>query len=127
VNAVAEEVAERLGVDPDTRDSIGSSVIEACTNAIEHGNHERREKPVRLSFRSNPERLEIRVSDEGEGFDPDEVEDPRKPENLMRERGRGIFILRTFMDEVHFQIEPRRGTTVLMVKRLPGAARRSGS
>jgi anti-sigma regulatory factor (Ser/Thr protein kinase) len=51
VNAVAEEVAERLGVDRETRDSIGSSVIEACTNAIEHGNHERREKPVRLSFR----------------------------------------------------------------------------
>ncbi|MBM3319987.1 MAG: ATP-binding protein [Candidatus Eisenbacteria bacterium] len=126
VNAVAEEISERLGVAREVRDAIGSSVIEACTNAIEHGNKNDRRKKVRIRFRSKPERLEIEVSDQGTGFDPDSVADPRDPENLMRERGRGIFILRTFMDEVRFAIEPSRGTTVTMSKMLGPAHRKEG-
>ncbi|MFH1681766.1 MAG: ATP-binding protein [Candidatus Eisenbacteria bacterium] len=122
-NAVAEEFCDRLGVERELKDAIGSSVIEACTNAIEHGNKSDKEKRVHILFRSKPERLEIEVADQGEGFNPDSVADPRSPENLMRERGRGIFILRTLMDEVRFRIEPSRGTTVSMVKNLGPAAR----
>jgi serine/threonine-protein kinase RsbW len=126
VNAVAEEISERLGIEREVRDAIGSSVIEACTNAIEHGNKNDRKKSVRIRFRSNSERLEIEVSDQGKGFDPDSIADPRDPANLMRERGRGIFILRTFMDEVRFAIEPSRGTTVTMSKKLGPALPKEG-
>jgi len=118
VNAVSEEFGLQMGADEDTRNAINSSVVEACTNAMEHGNGLDREKRVILTLRAAPGRFEIDVSDEGEGFDPEEVQDPRKPENLLRERGRGIFILRNFMDEVRFRIEPSRGTTVHMVKEL---------
>ncbi|RPJ42987.1 MAG: ATP-binding protein [Candidatus Latescibacterota bacterium] len=127
VNAVAEEVADRLGVERETRDAIDSSVIEACTNAIEHGNKKDRTKEVRIRFRTNGRTIEIEVSDQGEGFDPAAVKDPRRPENLMRERGRGIFILRAFMDEVQFRVEPSRGTTVRLVKRLAKAASGGGA
>lgn len=127
VNAVAEEIVTRADASSESMDAIGSSVIEACTNAIEHGNKKDRKKDVRVRFRTNGESIEIEVSDRGAGFDPASIQDPRTPENLMRERGRGIFILRAFMDEVHFEIDPSRGTTVRMVKRLAKAAGLSGA
>ncbi len=105
VNAVAEELVMRAGADSESLDAIGSSVIEACTNAIEHGNKKDRKKDVRVRFRTNGRTIEIEVSDQGAGFDLAAIQDPRTPENLMRERGRGIFILRAFMDEVRFDIE----------------------
>jgi serine/threonine-protein kinase RsbW len=126
VNAVSEEIVSRAGADSESRDAIGSSVIEACTNAIEHGNKKDRKKDVHVRFRSNGKTIEIEVSDEGAGFDLASIQDPRTPENLMRERGRGIFILRAFMDEVRFDIDPSRGTTVRMMKRITKAASRNG-
>ncbi len=126
VNAVTEEIATQLGVDEETQDAISNSVIEACTNAIEHGNKMDRTKNVRLRFRSGPEKIEIDVTDEGDGFDPGAVPDPRSPENLMRERGRGIFILKNFMDEVRYEFS--EGTTTLfLVKNLTVPAGKNGN
>lgn len=127
VNAVTEEIGDRLGLDEESRDAISNSVVEACTNAIEHGNKLDPSKHVRVRFRTGPERIEIGVSDQGEGFELERVQDPRTPENLMRERGRGIFILRAFMDEVRFEFGPDQGTTVWMVKNLAGKPGRNGN
>lgn len=118
VDAVSTEVTGDLGIDDETRFAICNSVVEAATNAIEHGNGLDIRKRVSIHYLSWKDRIEIKVTDEGNGFDLDKVEDPRKPENLMRERGRGIFILRQFMDEVYFHIEPSKGTTVHMIKSL---------
>jgi len=121
-NAVAEEIVDHLGADEETRDAISNSVVEATTNAIEHGNGLDRTKRVHILFRSSTERIEIHVRDEGTGFDPTKIADPRTPDNLMRERGRGIFILRAFMDEVRFRFDPSRGTTVMMVRAIVPAS-----
>ncbi|MFH1278395.1 MAG: ATP-binding protein [Candidatus Eisenbacteria bacterium] len=127
VNAVTEEIGDHLGLDEEERDAVSNSVVEACTNAIEHGNKLDRSKNVLVRFRTAPGRIEIGVSDQGEGFDPQGIQDPRTPENLMRERGRGIFILRAFMDEVRYEFGPDWGTTVWMVKRLSGKPGRNGN
>ena len=118
INGVTEEICDKLQIDEMIRDALTTSVIEACTNAIEHGNGEDPHKIVRLRFLFSPARIEVFVSDQGDGFDLEKVKDPVKPENLLRERGRGIFILRSFMDEVHFRFEPSNGTTVHLVKNL---------
>lgn len=118
VNSVAEEVAARIGLPEPDRDTICTSVVEVCTNAIEHGNREDPSKYMNLRIDYDSSRIDIYVSDEGTGFDPDSLRDPVKPENLLRERGRGIFILRAFMDEVNFNMAPGSGTTVHLVKNL---------
>jgi serine/threonine-protein kinase RsbW len=62
--------------------------------------------------------LEITVSDQGEGFDPAQVSDPLNPKNLMKTSGRGIFYMKTFMDEVHYSFQPNGGTSLTMTKNL---------
>ncbi|MBN1826977.1 MAG: ATP-binding protein [Candidatus Eisenbacteria bacterium] len=118
IDAVSEEITGRLGLDEDVRNAVNNSVIEAATNAIEHGNHQDVRKRVRVRFLASSERIEVDVSDEGTGFDPGLLEDPVLQENLMRVRGRGIFIMRSYMDDVAFRFEPARGTTVHMMKKL---------
>lgn len=118
VNKVAEEFTEHAGLDEDDRNAVATAVIEAATNAIQHGNRNDATKKVRLQFVLSPDRLEVTVKDEGRGFDPAEVEDPLKPENMLRERGRGIFIIRAFMDDVKFTASSRGGMTVRLVKHI---------
>lgn len=118
IDAVSEEITENLGLDEDVRHAVNNSVIEAATNAIEHGNRLDVRKRVRIRFVASAERIEIDVSDEGAGFDPEGVENPVREENLMRIRGRGIFIMRSYMDDVDIRTEPARGTTVHMMKHL---------
>jgi serine/threonine-protein kinase RsbW len=67
----------------------------------------------------NPEELVIRVEDEGEGFDPEELPDPLAPENILRSSGRGIFLIRSFMDDVQLQRGQHRGMEIRMVKKVP--------
>ena len=123
VNGVVEEICDRVEVEETARDAFTTSVVEACTNAIEHGNREDASKLVRIRFEYNFSRLEVFVSDQGKGFDLEGVADPVQPENLLRERGRGIFILRSFMDEINYDFDPITGTTVHLVKNLDGTAR----
>ena len=116
VNRVAEELAEQLAMSEDDRDAVATSVIEAATNAIQHGNRNDATKTVTVRFVTTPGRLEVVVTDEGSGFDPSTVADPLQPENLLRERGRGLFLIRAFMDDVVYS-PSERGTVVHLVKR----------
>jgi serine/threonine-protein kinase RsbW len=115
VEARAEQLAREAGFDEDTACQIAMVTREATINAILHGNRRDPHKKVRASFELTGEALSIRIADEGAGLDPDTVPDPREPENLLRSSGRGIFLMRAIMDEVHFhQLKP--GTEIEMIK-----------
>ena len=94
------------------------AVREAVTNAMVHGNQEDEAKSVEVVFSCLKDALEIEVRDQGEGFDPVSVPDPTDPANILKPSGRGIFLMRTFMDEVEWFARPEGGTAVRMVKRL---------
>ena len=117
----AEEMADRIaaqaGLDEDTRSGVSMSVREAMINAILHGNAYDPAKRVNLTLEQNGQELTVTITDEGKGFVPEDVPDPLAPENLLKESGRGIFLMRAFMDEVRFRkLNP--GTEIILVKRL---------
>lgn len=94
------------------------AVREAVTNAVLHGNKLDSAKFAEVNVKKSPEILEIDVHDQGKGFNPSEVADPTKDENILKTSGRGIFFMRNFMDEVNWSINPGGGTTVRMIKKL---------
>ena len=114
--AVADFVT-RSGVSEDDAFGIDMAVREAVTNAVVHGNSQDEQKVVDIVLKSSPEAVEISVHDQGPGFNPNEVPDPTAEENLLKTSGRGIFFMRSFMDEVHWFLPPEGGTTVRMLKR----------
>ena len=120
VEAMAEKLAEAAGLDEDERFRITMAVREAAVNAVLHGNEYDPAKKMTVSMENNGESLVFKISDEGKGVDPDTLPDPLAPENLLRGTGRGIFLIRSFMDEVHFrQLNP--GTELTLVKHLTPA------
>jgi serine/threonine-protein kinase RsbW len=114
--AVAEFVS-RTGVSEDAAFGIDMAVREAVTNAVVHGNSQDEDKVVDIVLRSSPDAVEISVHDQGPGFNPNEVPDPTVDENILKTSGRGIFFMRSFMDEVDWFLPPEGGTTVRMLKR----------
>lgn len=116
----AEELVMRaaraMGFTEDQQHEIGISLRECMVNAVVHGNRYSSRKKVHFAVSHSPERLEIVIGDEGEGFDTAEVPDPLAQENLLRQSGRGVLMMRAFMDE--FEVVPRSpsGTVVRMVK-----------
>lgn len=121
IEAAAEKLAADAGIDEDARFGFTMAVREAAVNAVLHGNEYDPAKKVRASFENTGKSLVISIADQGPGLDPDKIPDPLAPENLLRGTGRGIFLIRSFMDEVHFrQVHP--GTEVTLVKYLSPAA-----
>ena len=116
LDRITESVCQRLEFDVDTCSLISMSVIEAGTNAIQHGHGRNAALPVDVRFAMFPDRLEIDVRDQGPGFDLSMVNgDITTPEHLFDSRGRGIFIMRSCMDQVDFEMTPS-GTRVRLVK-----------
>jgi serine/threonine-protein kinase RsbW len=118
VQVIAEHLCENAGVDEDGSHWIGMAVREAVANAIKHGNKLDVKKKVFATFELAGLELEITISDEGQGFDPEKVSDPLNPQNLMKTSGRGIFYMKTFMDQVHYSFHPGGGTSLVMTKNL---------
>jgi serine/threonine-protein kinase RsbW len=108
----------RSGVDEAVAFGVDMAVREAVTNAVLHGNQQDEKKFVRISAATSPDRLEICVHDDGEGFNPEDVPNPTASENILKTSGRGIFFMRTFMNDVEWLIRPGGGTTVRMIKQL---------
>lgn len=123
VQVVLDDTLTRLGLDDESRHWIELAVREAVANAIRHGNQENPDRRVEVDCKLVGEDLQIRVFDEGEGFEPEQVEDPRSPENLLNPDGRGIFYMRSFMDQIDYSFRPEGGTVVTLSKNL--ARRRS--
>ncbi len=112
-------VAEAAGFGEDDCYRIGMSVREGVINSFHYGNEERPEKKIHLALDLTPEKMIIHVVDEGKGFDLNSVPDPLAEENLLSTSGRGIFLMRAFMDE--FEVVPGRtgGAEIIMSKKLP--------
>ena len=112
----AEQFAAQGGFDEDAASQIAMVAREAAINGIVHGNKYDREKHLRARFELTEAALTIDVADEGAGLDVESYADPTLPENLLRASGRGIFLMRALMDEVHFRkLSP--GMQITMVKR----------
>ena len=120
LHAASDEVCRLLNVDEDTAMNFGLALHEAAVNAIKHGNHSDAGKKVSVVFSIRPGELKVTVSDEGNGFDPSRTEDPRASKNIDRTSGRGLFLIRNFVDHVTFTHVPGEGLTVSLVKKLPG-------
>ena len=122
VQLVSDRMAHLGGLDDDAVHWIGVAVRESVINAIKHGNREDYDKLVTVEFTftpvSDPRELVVRVLDQGEGFDPEEIADPLAPENLLKASGRGIFFMKSFMDDVTLRRAAEGGMEVRMVKKL---------
>lgn len=116
--AAVSEYLNRLGIAEDVAFGIDMAVREAVTNAVIHGNKLDDAKIVEVRLTNTPEGLGISVHDQGTGFNPNDVPDPTKDENLLRTSGRGIFFMRNFMDQVEWSAGAQGGTNVRMVKKL---------
>ena len=118
---VADEISRRVsttaGFDEDERQRIEMAVHESLINAIYHGNKNDETKQVYLRYQIYDDRLEIHIRDQGNGFDPGDVADPLATENLLKVSGRGIFLIRAFMDEFRVDSRPGVGTEVIMIKK----------
>ena len=115
---IAVGVAQRAGFEEDDLLKIGMAVRESVVNAVVHGNRYNANKKVRFSVVKDPQRFTVRIADEGEGFDYEDVPDPLAPENLMRTSGRGIFLIRSFMDELQIRRLEPAGMEFVLVKYL---------
>jgi serine/threonine-protein kinase RsbW len=122
VQVVAEHIARRLGIGEDSLHWTVMAVREAVINAITHGNRGDVQKRVFIDFSASPEDhpadLVVRVRDEGLGFDPAKLKDPLTQENILKANGRGIFLIRQFMDDVSIQPAREGGMEVRMLKHL---------
>ena len=116
VDEFIERRLRKLRITKDQIADIAISVSEAVTNAVKHGNRNDISKRVKISFKADASSVEVTVEDEGGGFDPSCVESPIEEQNLFKEQGRGILILKSLMDKVDFRCEPNKGTVVKMVK-----------
>jgi serine/threonine-protein kinase RsbW len=121
VETAAERLTTEAGLDEDLRFHIVMAVREATVNAVLHGNEYDPKRQIEVTFENTGDDFIFTIADEGRGFDPDHLPDPLAPENLLRGTGRGIFLIRSLMDEVHFrQLHP--GTELKLVKHLAPAA-----
>jgi serine/threonine-protein kinase RsbW len=119
VQTVLQHLSGLVGFDDEVSHYVSVAVRESVVNAIKHGNAMDESKRVWVEFLLEPRALEVQVRDEGTGFDPASVPDPVAPENLLKAYGRGIFFMRSFMDEVSYSFPRTGGTVVRMVKRVP--------
>ena len=123
---VIEHVSDRLsglaGLDEDSSHWVSVAVRESVINAIKHGNKEDDAKQVVVLFTltptAAPTEFAIEVLDEGAGFEVEEIADPLAPENVLKSSGRGIFFMKSFMDDVRIARRPEGGMSVRLVKKL---------
>ena len=122
VQVVSDHVSHSVGLDDDAAHWVSVAIRESVINAIKHGNRNDASKHVFVEFETarplDVAELTIRVRDQGEGFDPGILADPLAPENLLKSSGRGIFLIRNFMDDVQLERAPEGGMEVRMLKRV---------
>lgn len=123
-DAVIQEVGSELPFSQSELDELSTSVIEACTNAIEHGNGLQEEVATRVDLEFSPERFEITVWDHGPGFDTTARDFSKMPSDLMQERGRGLYMMHAFCDSVDFLRQ--NGSFGIRLVKIPSAAKGAG-
>ncbi|UCD93706.1 MAG: ATP-binding protein [Candidatus Zixiibacteriota bacterium] len=118
VDSFVEMKLSAFGVEKSTIADIAISVTEIVINGIVHGNKSMLEKLVTIEIGKQDSAVEIVITDQGTGFDPDSIESPIDEENLMKEVGRGVFITRSLMDSVEIDSSPGEGTRVTLRKQI---------
>ena len=114
--SLALEVAKTAGFhEEEDLHKIGMAVREAMVNAVVHGNRYNLKKKVHFSVSPVEENLVVTIADEGEGFEPSELPDPLSEENLLRQSGRGLLLIKAFVDEFEMHKTPPLGTEVRLV------------
>ncbi|KPQ00931.1 MAG: anti sigma factor serine-protein kinase [Bacteroidetes bacterium HLUCCA01] len=103
LDGIVEEIAAGAGLDVDRREALMLALSEAVTNAIKHGNRQDETRKVTLGWNTSGDDLTVFVEDEGRGFDPGALPDPLNPENLLKDSGRGVFLMKTYCDAVRFE------------------------
>ncbi len=112
---VVKYVCNLIGFDEDTTHWIILAVREGISNAIKHGNKLDENKKVKIRLVYENKELHVSIEDQGEGFNPESVDNPLLPDNLLKSTGRGIFYIKNFMDEVKYEF--RDGKTLLKMKK----------
>lgn len=118
VDTEIERVAHEMGFDANACADLGICVTEAAANAIVHAHRERPDLLLEIRWEKLPRALRVSVRDYGGGFDAGVVPDPTLPENLLKEHGRGLHLIRSLMDSVEV-VRHSDGTSVVMTKKLP--------
>jgi serine/threonine-protein kinase RsbW len=102
-----------LNITADKIPGLLLSVTEASTNAIVHGNKSDETKLVIIDATKVDNQLIISVKDQGKGFDPSKIPDPTETDNLLKDSGRGIYLMRVYMDDLKFNVTPQGTETIL--------------
>ena len=118
IQILTDCITSFMKFDEDAAHWIGMSVRESVTNAIQHGNKLDLSKKVDICFLISPGQISITVKDQGNGFRAEDIPNPLDAANLLKPSGRGIYYIRTFMDEVEFRPLAQGGMEVHMVKRI---------
>ncbi|HET9253446.1 MAG TPA: SpoIIE family protein phosphatase [Candidatus Eisenbacteria bacterium] len=116
IHAAIEDLGRRHHLDEELVQALQIAVIEAGTNAVQHGNVFSDHKSVQIEFVVTPGEIAVQVDDYGEGFDPSRVPDPTEGEHLLDLHGRGLFLMRSLMDDVSFETRDDKGTRVRLRK-----------
>jgi serine/threonine-protein kinase RsbW len=116
VDDFVEDRLKNTGLSESELADVAISVTEAVTNAVVHGNKNEPEKRVEITLQIKDPDIIIWVKDQGNGFDPGSVPSPVEKDAILKKVGRGIFILKSLMDEVDFAFQPEGGTLVKMIK-----------
>ena len=121
VQHLVEQAAKEFNLTDEIAYWIELSVSESMINAIRHGNKSDPTKAASLKISSDGHAIEVIVEDEGKGFNLEDLADPTDAQNLLKPSGRGILIIRSFMDEVNLSTREGGGTRLQMIKKLPGS------
>jgi serine/threonine-protein kinase RsbW len=103
VEILVDKVCNQLGVNEDFYGNVLIAVTEAVNNAIEHGNQRNTDTEVNVAVGDNPAEFCFNIKDQGRGFDFNNLPDPTAPENILKENGRGIFLMKNLADEVEYE------------------------
>src|SRR6202046_802439 len=117
--SISMRIAEAVGFSEEELHKIGMAVREGVINAYNYGNQQDRRKKILMTVELDTENMTVRFLDQGKGFELHEIPDPLEEENLLRTSGRGLFLMKAFMDEFRVERSPEGGAQLVMIKKLP--------
>src|ERR1700685_4827483 len=123
---IAVRAARAAGFPEEEIHKIGMAVREGVVNAYNYGNKQDRHKKIMMTVELQPDNMIVRVLDQGKGFELTEIPDPLAEENLLRTSGRGLFLMRAFMDDFRVERGPEGGAHLIMIKKLPQSVSDNG-
>lgn len=109
------DIAMQAGLDRDKLNLLSLSFSEAISNSIKHGNNNDPSKKIKIKIKIDDNKMTITIIDEGKGFDLSKIPDPTKPENILKESGRGIHIMKSFLDRLSYNFTPDGTETILVI------------